>query len=257
VRGGGARAVTASPECAIVMPVYNEEAVIESVCREWLALAGARGFILVAIDDGSCDATGVLLDDLAREHGALWVTHQLNQGHRAAVLRGYHQAIEAGASWIFQVDSDGQFTPEDFDALWAERLHSPCVLGYRRQRDDPWLRKSLSNVNRALTGLLFGVRLRDPNVPYRLVRARLLATLLAHLPPRVFAPNVFLATMAAGAGVAIREVPVTHLARRAGAGSISARRAIALSFRCLAEMLEFRLRGYPRFLRAWQGGEQP
>jgi glycosyltransferase involved in cell wall biosynthesis len=239
------------------MPAYNEAAAIESVCREWLALAGARGFILIAIDDGSRDATGALLDELAREHGALRVTHQPNQGHGAAVLRGYRQAIEAGASWIFQVDSDGQFTPADFDALWVERVRGPCVLGYRRRRDDPWLRKALSGVNRALTGLLFGVRLRDPNVPYRLVGARLLATLLAHLPPRVFAPNVFLAAMAAGAGVAIREVPVTHMARRAGAGSIGARRAMALGFRCFAEMLEFRLCGYPRFLRAWHGGERP
>jgi hypothetical protein len=47
------------------------------------------------------------------------------------------------------------------------------------------------------------------------------------------------------------------MARRAGAGSIGARRAMALSFRCFAEMLEFRLRGYPRFLRAWHGGERP
>jgi len=239
------------------MPAYNEAAAIESVCGEWLALAEARGFILIAIDDGSRDATGALLDQLARQHPALRVRRQPNQGHGAAVLCGYRQAIEAGAPWIFQVDSDGQFTPADFDALWAERLRAPCVLGYRRQRDDPWLRKALSGVNRALTGLLFGVRLRDPNVPYRLVDARLLAALLAHLPPRVFAPNVFLAAMAAGAGVAIREVPVTHKARRCGAGSIGARRAMALSFRCFAETLAFRLSGYRRFLRAWRGGERP
>lgn len=239
------------------MPAYNEAAAIESVCREWLALAEARGFILIAIDDGSRDATGALLDELARQHGALRVTHQPNQGHGAAVLRGYRQALESGAPWIFQVDSDGQFTPADFDALWAERVDAPCVLGRRLQRRDPWLRQALSGVNRALTGLLFGVRLGDPNVPYRLVSARLLVMLLAHLPPRVFAPNVFLAAMAAGAGVAIRELPVTHMARRAGAGSIGAPRAMALSFRCLVEMLVFRLRGYPRFLRAWHAGEPP
>jgi dolichol-phosphate mannosyltransferase len=249
--------VTPLPECVIVMPAYNEAASIESVCRDWLALARARGFILIAIDDGSRDATGVLLDKLAREHGSLRVTHQPNQGHGAAVLRGYRQAIKTGAAWIFQVDSDGQSTPADFDALWAERPRGPCVLGYRRDRDDPWLRKKLSGVNRALTRLLFGVRLRDPNVPYRLIRASLLAGLLDYLPPGAFAPNVFLAVMAAGAGVAIRDVPVTHMARQVGAGSIGARRAMALSFRCFFEMLGFRLGGYPRFLRAWPGAERP
>ena len=238
------------------MPAYNEAAAVESVCRDWLALAGARGFVLIAIDDGSRDETGALLDGLAREHGELRVIHQPNQGHGAAVVRGYRLAIESGAPWIFQVDSDGQFTPADFDALWAERLRGPCVLGYRRERDDPGLRKALSGVNRALTGLLFGVRLRDPNVPYRLFDARLLAALLPHLPPRVFAPNVFLAAMAAGVGVGVREAPVTHMARRAGAGSIGARRAMGLSFRCFFEAAWFRLRGYPRFVRAWRGGER-
>ena len=220
------------------MPAYNESAAIESVCLEWLALAAGRAFIFIVIDDGSRDATGALLDQLALQHGALRVTHQPNQGHGAAVLHGYRQAIDAGAEWIFQVDSDGQFTPADFDAVWAERLRGPCVLGYRRRRADSWLRKALSGLKGALTGLLFGVRLRDPNVPFRLFDARLLETLLAHLPPRAFAPNVFLAAMAAGAGAAVREVPVTHM---------------ALSFRCFGEMLRFRLDGYPRFLRAWRG----
>lgn len=239
------------------MPAYNEESCIEPVCREWLALAEARGFLIIVVDDGSRDRTGVLLDALARKHGALRVIHQPNQGHGAAVLCGYRQAVETGAPWIFQVDSDGQFTPGDFDAVWRENAAGACVLGVRQERHDPWLRKVLSGVNRMMMELILGVRLRDPNAPYRLMSSSLMRTLLAYLPPGLFAPNVYLAAMAAGAGFAVVEIPVSHRERRAGVASIGARRAMVLGFRCLGEMLRFRRDVYPGYLRAERGRERP
>jgi glycosyltransferase involved in cell wall biosynthesis len=245
------------PECVIVMPAYNEQACIVSVCLEWLSLAEARGFVLMVVDDGSRDRTGTLLDELAASRAALRVSHQANRGHGAAVLQGYRDAIDAGALWVFQVDSDGQFTPDDFEALWREREHSPFVAGYRKDRDDTWLRKALSGVNRRLTQVLFNVRLRDPNVPYRLMKADLLGMLMEYAPKRVFAPNAILSAMAAGSGLEVREVAVRHRARLAGQASIGGGKAVTLGFRCLAEMLRFRLRAYSRFrdacrMRGWR-----
>ncbi len=188
---------------------------------------------------------------------ALRVRHQTNQGHGPAVLQGYREAIDAGALWVFQVDSDGQFTPDDFEALWREREYSPFVLGYRKNRVDAWLRKILSGVNRRLTEVLLRVRLRDPNVPYRLMKADLLGMLMAYGPKWVFAPNAILSAMAAGSGLAVREVAVRHRARRAGQASIGGRKAVTLGFRCFAEMLRFRLQAYSRFrdacrMRGWR-----
>ena len=245
------------PECAIVMPAYNEEGCIVAVCMEWLALAEERGFVLIAVDDGSRDRTGALLDELAKSHAALRVIHQVNQGHGQAVLNGYREAIGMGALWVFQVDSDGQFLAEDFEAVWSERLHSQFVLGYRKDRADPWLRRVLSLVNRWITEVLLRVRVRDPNVPYRLMKADLLAMLLAYGPKREFAPNVILSAMAAGSGLAVREVAVRHRARIAGEASIGSRKAVKLGFRCLGEMLRFRLQAYSQFrdecrVRGWR-----
>jgi glycosyltransferase involved in cell wall biosynthesis len=245
--------MNSSPQCAIVMPAYNEEACIGPVCLEWLRLSGERGFLMIVVDDGSRDRTGTLLDALAREHRELRVIHQPNQGHGAAVLRGYQQALEAGAHWIFQVDSDGQFTPGDFAALFNERAHAEYLLGFRRLRRDPWLRKLLSCVNRTMMSLIFGVRLRDPNAPYRLMSAHLMRRLLPYLPPGLFAPNVFLAAMAAGAGFAVIEIPVSHRERLTGAASIGAWRALVVGVRCIAEMLQFRREVYPTFLRVERG----
>ena len=45
--------MNSSPQCAIVMPAYNEEACIGPVCLEWLRLSGERGFLMIVVDDGS------------------------------------------------------------------------------------------------------------------------------------------------------------------------------------------------------------
>ncbi len=49
-----------SPELAVVMPIYNEETNIEAVVREWIAALQLLGidFLVLAINDGSKDATG-------------------------------------------------------------------------------------------------------------------------------------------------------------------------------------------------------
>ena len=43
----------------------------------------------------------------------LVVIDQKNQGHGATILTGYNHAISIEAEWIFQVDSDNQFFPQD------------------------------------------------------------------------------------------------------------------------------------------------
>ena len=69
-----------------VMPVYNEEGAIEAAVREVQehVLDAVPGAELIVVDDGSRDATGAILDRLARTDGRLHVIHQPNGGHGAA-----------------------------------------------------------------------------------------------------------------------------------------------------------------------------
>ena len=41
-----------------------------------------------------------------------------NGGHGSTVLYGYRYAIENGADYVFQTDSDGQTPPSEFDEFW-------------------------------------------------------------------------------------------------------------------------------------------
>ncbi len=229
--------------CIVVMPAYNEEACIAEVCREWLTvLEGFPGSRLLVVDDGSTDRTPEILEALARANPALAVVHQANAGHGAAILHGYRTALDMGCEWVCQMDSDGQFDARDFAQLWARAGHSRFVLGYRRRRRDPLHRRALSAALRVLIWVLFGARIRDPNVPFRLMEAHYLAGLLSRLPATAFAPNVFLSILACRCGGDLCEVPVAHASRRAGAGSLRARQLLRVLPRCLKELLEFRSR---------------
>jgi glycosyltransferase involved in cell wall biosynthesis len=225
------------------MPAYNEEACIAQVCREWLTmLESVDGSRLVVIDDGSRDRTHAILKAVAAAHPALEVVRQLNTGHGAAILNGYRRALEMGAEWIFQVDSDGQFDPWDFTRLWERSERFGFVMGYRRHRKDPLHRRAVSAALRLMIRLRFGVRLRDPNAPFRLMEARLLREFLARLPDGVFAPNILLAILARQSSGGFCEVPVHHRPRRGGTGSLGLMRLVWVLPRCLRELLGFRSR---------------
>lgn len=107
----------------IVMPAYNEEANIEAVVSQWHPLVEKIGSDsrLVVMDDGSKDHTYEKLKDLQKKFPQLVGVTKENEGHGATVLRAYHYAVDHGADYVFQTDSDGQTLPEEFWPLWENR----------------------------------------------------------------------------------------------------------------------------------------
>ena len=229
--------------CVFVMPVYNEEECIAQVCSDWLdVVAALPGSRIIVVDDGSRDRTGAILDEMARAHQELSVARQPNGGHGSAVLHGYRLALDQDPLWIFQVDSDNQFRPEEFFRLWeAAAAGGDFFLGYRAERQDAPHRQWIARGHRELARNLFGAEIRDGNVPFRLMRASFLRVLLEALPPDVFAPNLFLTILAARCGRLI-ELPVTHLPRKTGAVSIRKWRLAKVVWRCVLELIAFRIK---------------
>jgi glycosyltransferase involved in cell wall biosynthesis len=233
-----------TPECVVVMPVYNEADCIEAVCREWIDEVQRRGHLLLVVDDGSRDETPALLTSLSGKTPALRVLRQANGGHGSAVLRGYREALNTGCTWLFQVDSDRQFRASDFERLWSRREESDFILGRRADRQDPLYRRVLSKAHRVLLRLVFGATPQDPNVPYRLMRAEVLRRLIEYVPPATFAPNVLLAVLALRAGYPPLNIPVQHLPRAAGESTIRVAKIVRLCALCAGQLVRFRLREF-------------
>ena len=220
----------------LVMPAYNEEATIGDVVVGWDDALGALDvpYELRIYDDGSRDATGPLLERVARERPRVVAVRQANAGHGPTILRGYH---EARGEWVFQVDSDDEMRPEAFPALWSRRDGADLVLGYRTGRSAPIGRRIITAIAGSTVRLLFGRRVHDVNTPFRLYRRSALTRLLAMVPAETFAPNVILTGLALRAGLRVVEVPVPHHIRRAGTSSIVRWRLWRAAARSFAQTL--------------------
>jgi dolichol-phosphate mannosyltransferase len=226
---------------AIVMPAYNEAGCIQNVVLSWLRVFDRVDGALVVVNDGSKDQTGRILDQIAAAEPRLRVIHQTNAGHGAAVLRGYREALALQPEYVFQTDSDDQFIPEDFWKLWERKESSRFLLGNRQVRADALHRLVITRIVIYLNFLLFGISVKDANIPFRLMRADYLRELLSLFSPTVFAPNIFLSVLAAKSGSRLGNIPITHQERKTGTVSIIRWKLIKICFRCVKELIIFRL----------------
>ncbi|MDR1118023.1 MAG: glycosyltransferase family 2 protein [Bifidobacteriaceae bacterium] len=207
-----------------VVPAYNEAANIEALVEEWLPAVRATGprSRLVVVDDGSKDDTAAILERLRARHGeALVLLSKPNSGHGATVLHGYAYALEQGADWVFQTDSDRQTTPDEFPPFWGARASADALIGWRRERQDGFSRRVVTTVLRIVVRVVFRVRAPDANCPFRLVRADALGQALSAIPPGHNLGNVLLTVRLIQQGRRVRWLPVTFRARQGGVNSIN------------------------------------
>lgn len=218
-------------DLVVVMPVYNEEEVLAATVESWLQVLGTLDveFELVVLDDGSRDGTAAVVDRLTEDPRVRGVT-KVNEGHGPTILRGYHDAVER-SEWVFQVDSDDEMPAGAFPALWTVRDQADAVFGYRTGREQTLDRKLISRIARLTARVAYGCRLRDVNTPYRLMRADVLAPIVARIPDDTFAPNVVISGALARTGARVVELPVAHTPRTTGQVSIIGTRALKAAVR--------------------------
>jgi glycosyltransferase involved in cell wall biosynthesis len=120
-----------APKLSLVVPVYNEEAVIEELRSRLLPVLEAIGpFEVFCVNDGSTDRSGEMLDALSATDERFKALHfSRNFGHQAAVTAGLHAA--SGDCAVI-IDADLQDPPEligqlvekwqqGFDVVYAKR----------------------------------------------------------------------------------------------------------------------------------------
>jgi glycosyltransferase involved in cell wall biosynthesis len=229
-----------SPDLAVVMPIYNEEANIEAVVREWVAALDPLGidFLVLAINDGSKDATGAALRRLAETYpGHFEPVDKPNAGHGLACRTGYALAIERRATWTLQIDSDGQCDPQFFPAFWNSRDTADLIFGLRTSRDDGLMRVLISGLCGFATSLLARTDLKDANVPYRLIHTDALQAALSLIPADFDMQNVALTlALKRNRGLRWKHIPIHFRDRQGGANSINLRRILRMGFTLLRNL---------------------
>jgi glycosyltransferase involved in cell wall biosynthesis len=211
-------------ELSLVIPVFNGASSIAATVEAWRSSTAAIGSEIIVVDDGSTDGTEAILDRLAASGelaGVLRVVHQKNAGHGCAVRKGYEQAR---GEWVFQADSDNEIEPRFFSSLWERRVGGDLVLAERMGRSAGRLRALVTSSEALLMGALGGIPLRDPNVPFRLVRREKIREFCAAARPDEFAPNLLMSLFALRRKWKVAVVKLPHNRSRPTAHSLRGRK---------------------------------
>ena len=107
----------------LVLPTFNEaenlERIVAAAC-DVLTAAAPDGFRILVVDDDSPDGTGAIADRLAAERPQVEVLHRTERtGLGPAYLAGFRRALDGGAAYVFEMDSDFSHDPADLARLLA------------------------------------------------------------------------------------------------------------------------------------------
>jgi glycosyltransferase involved in cell wall biosynthesis len=153
-----------------VIPAHDEAASIGGV----VAALRAEGFPVLAVDDGSLDATA----ERAAAAGASVLRLERNRGKGAALREGFARASAEGYDAVIALDADGQHDPRDAPKLVraAERRRLDVAIGCRMHAPGPM--PAVRYWTNVLMSLMItcaaGAAVRDSQCGFRLVRARVL-----------------------------------------------------------------------------------
>lgn len=196
-------------------PCYNDEATITSMVNaasKTIDQVGADGELIV-VNDGSTDGSQEALEDLADSLPSLRiVVHERNRGYGGALISGFAAATK---QWVFYTDGDGQFDPTEL-ALLVEHASEDVdvVQGYKIRRADNVARRVIGRVYHRFVSALFGLKIRDVDCDFRLIRRSLLER--APLAQTSGVICVEMVRRFQDAGARFVEVPVHHNPRRHG-----------------------------------------
>ena len=226
-------------ELIIVIPVYNEAQIIQTVIKDWATtLRGLKiDFELRAYNDGSTDATTEKLQEIAPTYPELTVINKPNSGHGPTILTGYR---DADATYIFQVDSDNEMKAQYFEALWKERDKYDFIIGRREFTFKvPLPRRIISFMAKKCVHFFYGTGISDVNVPYRLMRKDKFSEIFATIPADTFAPNVIISGMAIRKKMNIKDTFVPTDFRATGTVSIQRMKLLKVAIRSFSETISF------------------
>jgi len=200
---------------SIFFPAYNDAGTIASLAL--IAHMTARqitdDYEVIVVDDGSPDHTGELLDEMAKSFPWLKVVHHgANRGYGGALRTGFAAATK---ELVFYTDGDAQYDPREMKKLYeAFSPEVDFVNGYKIGRSDPLHRKIVGKLYHSFVRVWFGLRLRDVDCDFRLMRKSVFDKVVLTRSSGVIC--VELMKKVQDHGFRIAQVPVHHYHRTYG-----------------------------------------
>jgi glycosyltransferase involved in cell wall biosynthesis len=202
---------------SLVLPAHNEADNIEAVVSRAVEVLSrvTPEYEIIVVNDGSVDGTADIVERLAATHDHVrGVHHPVNRGYGAALISGFQAAT--GDAVMF-MDSDQQFDIAEITALLPYVPHHDIVAGYRIRRQDPMYRRLYGKLFGIVVTILFGLRMRDIDCAFKILRADLLKDVQLTTPGALINTELLVRSKRRGANIV--QVGVHHYPRHAGESS--------------------------------------
>lgn len=144
----------------IIIPVYNEKAMIRKVVEELLPF----GCSIIVIDDGSQED---IKTEVEKFKEVTYLRHKVNLGQGAAIQTGIDYALQQGALFFITFDADGQHSVDDIPAMIVPLISGDAdiVLASRflikGSHNAPLLKQLLLKIGRWVNYAFTGLYLSD------------------------------------------------------------------------------------------------
>jgi len=159
------------PSISAFFPAYNDGGTIASMVVMAVTVLEelTDDYEVIVVNDGSADFTPIVLDRLAANFKRVRIIHHDgNKGYGGALRTGF---ANASKDWVFYTDGDAQYDVQDLRTLYAQLGDGiDMAQGYKISRNDPWYRKVIGRVYHHTVKRMFGLRMRDVDCDFRLIR---------------------------------------------------------------------------------------
>ena len=216
-----------APVISVVIPVYNEEAVLPALIDRLYPVLDAMGepYEIVFVNDGSVDRSAALLAEqfAKRPDATRVILFNGNFGQHMAIMAGFEHVR---GQIVVTLDADLQNPPEEIPKLVAAiRAGHDYVGSYRRMRQDSFFRRHASRLVNGLRERTTHIHMTDQGCMLRAYDRELVETLNSCREV-----NTFIPALAYTFAARPTEVEVAHEARAAGESKYSLYSLLRLNF---------------------------
>jgi len=197
---------------SLVIPLFNEEESVTPLSHE-IRKALSRiniDYEVIFVDDGSTDASLQKLKEITRTDNRFkYLSFRKNYGKSAALNEGFKVA---SGDAVVTLDADLQDDPHEIPNL-LKKLEGGYDLcsGWKKKRQDPFIKKVSSKFFNFVTRLISGVKIHDFNCGLKAYKKDVVENVKVYGELHRYIP-----VLASWQGFSVTEIIVNHHPRRYG-----------------------------------------